>query len=178
MAIKNEFERTFFSKKLPENLRSCKFKKIIDVYIPKSIKHPKLRLRKNGDKYELTKKEPVNDGDASYQKEQTIILTEREFNVFNQLKGKKISKKRYLYEYEKCKFCEIDVYQENLKGLVIIDFEFSSIKEKDSFKIPEFCLVEVTNEKFVAGGMLCGKSYNDLSANLKRFNYKKLVENE
>ena len=34
--------------------------------------------------------------------------------------------------------------------------------------------LEVTNEEFLAGGMLCGKSYEDLKENLEKFNYKKI----
>ena len=95
-----ELEKTYLAKKLPENLRSCKFKEIIDVYIPKTSEHPKLRLRKNGDIFELTKKEPVNEGDASRQKEQTIILNETEFNALNQqIEGKRVHKIRYYYDY-------------------------------------------------------------------------------
>ena len=36
-----------------------------------------------------------------------------------------------------------------------------SIEEKDAFVAPDFCLVEVTQELFIAGGMLCGKRYAD-----------------
>src|SRR3989344_3196767 len=73
--------------------------------------------------------------------EETISLAPEEYRFINQLDGKKFSKKRYSYEYEKGKFCEVDVYQDKLKGLVVIDFEFNSIEEKDNFKIPDFCLI-------------------------------------
>ena len=46
--------------------------------------------------------------------------------------------------------------------------------KKDNFKIPDFCLIEVTNEEFLAGGMLCGKNYEDISNELKRFGYSKI----
>ena len=61
-----------------------------------------------------------------------------------------------------------------LKGLVVIDFEFETIEEKDAFKMPEFCLVDITQEVFIAGGMVCGKKYEDIENELKRFNYNKL----
>ena len=50
-----------------------------------------------------------------------------------------------------------------------------TIAEKDSFVMPEFCLVDVTQEKFGAGGMLAGKSYEDIEQHLKRFGYVKLI---
>ncbi|MGM5483748.1 MAG: hypothetical protein ACQER9_02415 [Nanobdellota archaeon] len=170
----DELEKTYLAKKLPENLKSCNFKEIIDVYIPKSSDHPKLRLRKNGNKFELTKKKPVNDVDASHQEEQTIILTETEFNVLNkQLEGKRVRKIRYFYDY-KDRIAEFDVFQDDLAGLVVVDFEFTTLEEKDNFQMPDFCLVDITQEVFIAGGMICGKSYEDIADKLEKFEYSKL----
>ena len=105
-----------------------------DNYIPKESNHPILRIRKKGDKTVITKKYKKKEGDASVMVEETISLAPEEYRFINQLDGKKFSKKRYSYEYEKGKFCEVDVYQDKLKGLVVIDFEFNSIEEKDNFK--------------------------------------------
>lgn len=169
-----EFEKTYLAKKLPDNLKSFKFKEIIDVYLPKNSDHPKLRLRKNGDKFELTKKEPVRDGDASHQNEQTITLTETEFYSLNQqLEGKRVRKIRYLFDYDG-QVAEFDIFQDNLAGLVIVDFEFASLEEKEKFQMPDFCLADITQEVFIAGGMICGKSYEDLEEYLRKLNYKKL----
>ena len=168
-----ELEKTYLVKKLPENLKDCKFKEIIDIYIPKSSEHPKLRLRKNGDKFEITKKEPVNKGDASHQEEQTIKLTETEFNALNDLEGKRVRKLRYYFDYNG-RTAEVDVFQDTLKGLVLVDFEFETIEKKDKFEMPDFCLADITQEVFVAGGMICGKSYEDIENDLNRFNYQKL----
>jgi adenylate cyclase len=172
-----ELEKTYLANELPDGLKDCKFKEIIDIYIPKSSEHPKLRLRKNGAKYELTKKEPVNDGDASEQREQTIILTQTEFNALNQqIEGKRVRKLRYYYKYDGI-IAEFDIFQDLLKGLVVVDFEFKTIEEKNNFKMPKFCLTDITQEVFVAGGMVCGKSYEDIKNNLEEFNYKKLFIN-
>lgn len=67
----------------------------------------------------------------------------------------------------------MDVFQDDLEGLVVIDFEFSSLEEKDRFQMPDFCLVDVTQEDFIAGGMLCGKTYKEIEENLNKFNYTK-----
>ncbi len=56
----------------------------------------------------------------------------------------------------------------------MVDFEFKNLKEKDAFTMPDFCLAEVTQEEFTAGGMLCGKDFADIEENLEKFNYKKL----
>lgn len=167
-----ELERTFLAKRLPENLKNCKCKEIIDVYIPKNSDHPKLRLRKNRNKFEMTKKEPVND-DASHQKEQTIILTEAEFDAMNLLEGKRVRKLRYYYNHNGL-VAEFDVFQDELLGLIVIDFEFKTLEEKDKFQMSDFCLVDITHELFIAGGMICGKSYEDMEDNLNKFGYEKL----
>ena len=169
-----ELEKTYLAKELPKNLKECKSKEIIDVYIPKESEHPKLRLRKNGNKFELTKKEPVNEGDASNQREQTIILTETEFEALNkQIEGKRTHKLRYLYDYNE-RTAEFDIFQDKLLGLVVVDFEFEKIEEKDKFQMPDFCLVDITQELFIAGGIVCGKSYEDIKKSLEKFGYKKL----
>jgi len=168
-----EIERTFLAKKLPEGLKDCEHKEIIDIYIPKEARHPGLRIRKNGDNYEMTKKRPVKDGDASKQEEQTIILSEEEFISLSKIDGKRVSKIRYDYEHKGLK-AEIDVFQEDLKGLVVVDFEFNTEEEKENFEMPDFCLVDITQEQFIAGGMICGKSYEDIEENLKRYNYEKI----
>ncbi len=168
-----ELEKTYLAKAIPEDLLSCEFKEIIDIYIPQDKEHPTLRIRKKGDKYEMTKKEPVEGNDSSRQEEQTIRLTEEEFKVLSDLPGKRFRKIRYNYDY-RGQIAEVDVFQDDLKGLVLVDCEFESLEDKEKFDMPDFCLVEVTQEKFLAGGMLCGKKYGDIEKDLKRFGYKKL----
>jgi adenylate cyclase len=169
-----ELEKTYLAKKLPESLKTCDFKEIIDIYIPKEKDHPKLRLRKNGNKYEITKKTPIDSNDKSRQEEQTIILSEEEFNSLNkQIDGKRVHKRRYYYPYKE-RIAEIDIFQGDLKGLVVIDFEFEKTQEIENFEMPSFCLVDITQEVFIAGGMLCGKKYEDIETNLEKFAYKKL----
>jgi CYTH domain-containing protein len=168
-----ELELTYLAKFLPAGLEKCKHKEIIDVFFPATAEHPVLRLRKNGEKFELTKKEPINKGDSSEQLEQTIILSREEFEVFSQLKGKRFAKERYFFPFNS-KTAEIDIYKEGLAGLVLVDFEFKSSEEKKAFKMPDFCLADVTQETFVAGGMLCGKKYSDIEEKLERYGYKKL----
>ncbi|MFT4311722.1 MAG: hypothetical protein ACMXYF_00650 [Candidatus Woesearchaeota archaeon] len=107
--------------------------------------------------------------------EETIKLSESEYESLQALDAKSFLKKRYKYEFSPKHFCEIDVYQERLLGLVVIDFEFSSLQEKEAFIPPDFCLVEVTNKPFLAGGMLCGKSYEQLVEQLDSLGYKKIV---
>jgi len=168
-----ELELTYLAKSLPKGLTSSRSKEIIDIYVPFSAVHPSLRIRKNGDIYEITKKQPILMSDSSKQMENTIPLTKEEFQSLSKVMGKVVRKIRYLYNYEG-RTAEVDVFQDNLKGLVLIDFEFQTEKDKANFKMPDFCLAEVTQETAIAGGMLCGKLYKDIDPVLKKYNYHPL----
>lgn len=41
--------------------------------------------------------------------------------------------------------------------------------------MPEFCLADVTQDAFIAGGMLAGKSFKDIEKDLGKFNYQKIT---
>ena len=168
-----ELEKTYLAKFIPKNLSEFKNKELFDIYIPFSSEHPKLRIRKKGDAFEITKKSPVIEGDASHQIEHTIKLSKKEFEELSKIPAKKVRKIRYNYDSNGT-IAEIDIFQDELNGLVLVDFEFKNLKEKDAFTMPDFCLAEVTQEEFTAGGMLCGKDFADIEENLEKFNYKKL----
>lgn len=166
-----EIERTYLAKYLPADLKDYPVAEIRDFYFPEHSDHPKIRLRQKGGVYVLTKKDKLDANDASRLSEQTIQLTEEEALEFLKLPSKKVHKLRYDYQPAKA---EIDVFQDDLAGLVLIDFEFNSLTERDAFQSPAFCLVEVTQEKLLAGGRLTDKSLFDLEPILTKFNYQKI----
>jgi CYTH domain-containing protein len=170
-----EIERTYLAKDLP-NLFGCKTKEIIDIYLPTNFPgHASIRIRKNGENYEITKKSRVNPESGSQLLEQTIILSKEEFDALEkEIKGRRVHKIRHYYPFEG-RVAEIDVFQDKLIGLVIVEFEFGSEEELKEFKMPQFCLVDVTEEHFTRGGVLCGKSYSDLEKELNKFGYKKII---
>jgi len=170
-----EIELTYLLKGLPPGIENASKREMLDIYIPAAAEHPTLRIRRSGDKCEITKKEPIHGNDSSHQLETTIPLSKEEFEEFNQLSGKRVRKTRYDY-YENGIHYEIDVFRDDLAGLVLVDVEFSSLEEKKIFIPPEWCLVEVTQEKFLAGGMVCGKHYADIKTQLDRFGYKRIMD--
>ncbi len=168
-----ELELTYLAKSLPVGLSSCDAKEIIDLYVENGTDHADLRIRKNGDRYELTRKVPTSEGDASKQEETTIPLMEEEFNSFKSIRCRRVSKLRYFYEHEG-RTAEFDVFTGDLAGLVVVDFEFQTETEKDNFMMSDFCLADITQEKFIAGGVLAGNSMDNLKSDLDTFNYQKL----
>ena len=83
-------------------------------------------------------------------------------------------KVRYYLTKESHTF-EIDVFQDGLRGLGLVDVEFKIMAEKNAAAMADFCLAEVTQEDWCAGGMLCGKQYKDIEPELKRFGYLPIV---
>jgi len=171
-----EIELTYLAKELPAGVKNSPHKEILDIYVTNGTGHATLRIRKGGDKYELTKKEPIQGADSSRKLESTISLTAEEFEELNKLEGLRVRKMRYYYSENGTNY-EIDIFQDALSGLVMVDVEFDSLEKKNNFTPPEWCLVDVTQEKFLAGGMLCGKiKYSDIEPRLRRFSYNKINE--
>ena len=42
--------------------------------------------------------------------------------------------------------------------------------------MPDFCLVEVTQDEVFAGGVLAGKKYSDIEKDLRKYKYKKILD--
>lgn len=167
-----ELERTFLAKELPKEIEGADFVEIVDVYIPDGPEHSHLRLRKKGDKCSITKKMPLGD-DVSEMMEHTIELDKAEYDALAGCSKKRVVKKRYYAKIDGFD-AEVDVFEEGLRGLVLVDFEFSDVDEKNKFVTPKSLLADVTPEEFIAGGMLAGKNYDDIAEDLDRYGYKKI----
>ncbi len=171
--IQIELELTYLAREIPEGLADCPSKLIVDVYYPAEEAHPRLRVRRRGDVYEITKKVIAHGNDSSHQIEHTIELSETEFKALTQNQGRRVAKRRYLYNYQG-RTAEVDVFEGSLAGLVEVDFEFDDRDDQLAFQMPDFCLADVTQEAFAAGGKLAGKTYADVQADLDKYRYQPL----
>lgn len=170
-----ELELTYLAKAIPVEIKDVQPTRVVDIYVPEITGvHPRLRLRQKGEKYEITKKIPVNSADASVQKELTIPLNKGEFKALSSASGKRVVKDRYKVVIGGTN-AEVDVFREGLKGLIVIDFEFSSKVRKEAFMPPEVCLADVTQETFIAGGSLAGKTLSDIKSQLAKYAYRPIV---
>lgn len=168
-----ELERTYLVKKMPGKVTGIKPVEIKDIYFPPEDSHPVLRLRKRGERYEMTKKTCLHGSDSSEQQEDTIKLTAAEFNALANAPGKQLSKQRYTY-HEGNVTVDIDVFLGDLTGLVLVDFEFASVADKNSFVPPDWCLAEVTQDAAIAGGKLAGKHYAEIEDVIAKYQYAKI----
>jgi adenylate cyclase len=163
-----EIERRFLAKYLPDDLDKYEPVEIEDYKIITGEMHPHLRLRKEGDKYYLTKKYQKEDGSGMF--EETIDLNEDEFFIMKKLPTTRQFKKRYNYKFEE-RTAQIDIWEEDLKGLVIVEFEFESEEASRNFKMPDFCLKDISNLEWLSTGILSGKKFVDLKTMLSAFNF-------
>lgn len=165
----SEILRIYLAKYAPP-VGHTKFIDLHDIYVPFSETFPKLRMRKSGTEYEIAKK--VLSGD-NLLTEIKIPLSQAEFDELVLVRGKAIIKRRHFIPIEG-KIAEVDVFYENLAGLVLINFEFPNELEYATFTPPAFCGSEVTKEEFVTGRFLAGKQYSEVEPFLTRFNYQKI----
>lgn len=173
MATEIEYEKTYLLKRLPQGIEEAKFTTIHDTYIPDTVDHAHLRLRAKDDTYVITKKIPVAGDDSSMQYEHTIELEKEEYEALARSSNKSAIKRRY-YMQVAGHDAEIDIYDEDLAGLAVIDFEFISEAEKDAFEMPDICLADVTQEEAIAGGYLPGKTFEEILPALVKYGYEKL----
>jgi len=176
-----EREYTFLVNELPGNLGDFPSIIVSDSYVPASEEHPILRIRRRGDKCEITKKYPADSkdggisGDSSRQVEHTIPLLGAEYDVLDACEGKRLKKRRFFYEADGVK-SDIDVFLGDLIGLATADFEFESEEEMLVFEAPSFVGADVSQELMIAGGILCGKSYVDIGGVLKeKYGYEPVI---
>lgn len=170
-----ELERTFLAKAVPGDLYAQPHTRVVDLYVDNGTGHCDLRIRQIGDVFEITRKRPTHGTDSSKQEEQTIVLEKTEFESLSTARGPKIEKTRYYFPFGEL-IAEVDIFEGDLAGLVLVDFEFKTEAEMRTFTMPNFCLADVSQEAFIAGGVLVGKSYADIAAELEKYNYHKLLQ--
>ncbi|ABM16714.1 hypothetical protein Mvan_5955 [Mycolicibacterium vanbaalenii PYR-1] len=115
------------------------------------------RIRRLGNRFELTKKLPVAESDASRHAEVTIPLTEVEYLGLGRDHRRRITKSRCRVRIDGHQ-AEVDAFGGSSAGLVLIGFEFTSEAGLASFETHAVCLADVTQESLLAGGVLAGKS--------------------
>ena len=167
-AAELEIEVAYMPKELPSELLSGKPVLIVDVYLSDETDLlSKLRLRQKDTVYEFTKKVNLDPDDLSIQQEYNTPLTKAEFEKLRSAGGREVVKDRYkvpLGEHT----MEIDVFREKLEGLVIIEVEFKNQEAKEAFVAPDHFGNDITQENFIAGAYLAGKSLADIQSDIDR----------
>ena len=154
-----EHEVTFLIKSLPENFSKFPSKDIKQGYF--SGGNDALRIRQSGDKFELTKKIQISPNDFSKFEEITIQIKPEEFKVLWPQVISSTEKTRFLFPLGKLTI-EIDVFKAKMSGLIIAEVEFPDQKSFEEFEKPQWFGRDVTQDRWVAGIFLAGKSFGDI----------------
>ena len=125
-----------------------------DVYIPNGEDHKDLRLRQKGEKYMITRKRPIHDGDSTRMLETTIELSGYEFQALSEGIKSDVEKERYRVNIDKWGG-ELDIFTGRHSGLVVVEFEFQNEADLVDFEQnTKLDLIDITNIEWLAGGRL------------------------
>ncbi len=131
-----EIERKFLVRALPD-LSEVPFSDLSQAYI---FEAPAIRVRKDGDAYELTVKGPGHIAHA----ELNLPLTEEAYEkLLKKTEGIPVTKRRYRIPYGAYTI-ELDVFSGAHEGLVIAEVEFPSLAEAEAFAPPSWFGADVS----------------------------------
>lgn len=132
-----EIERKFLISKLPENLTQYPCHKIEQGYL---TTHPVVRIRRQDDDYILTYKA----NGMMVREEYNLPLTREAYDQLrSKIEGILITKKRYCIPCDPYTI-ELDIFENDLDGLVLAEVEFPTEEEADSFCPPDWFIKDVT----------------------------------
>ena len=142
-----------------------------DVYIPNGDAHKDLRLRQKGERYMITRKRPVKEGDSTTMLETTIELSEWEFVALAKGIESNVEKERYQVDVSEWRG-ELDVFKGRHSGLIVVEFEFQNEADLADFEAhANLELIDITNIEWLAGGRLAEIDGATLQAKLDQIKY-------
>lgn len=136
--MKNEIERKFLIKRMPDlsEFKSVAYER---YYIFKDDT-VEMRVQKKGDKYEIERKEIIDELNA---KKTKLAISEPEFEKLKQLGGEVILRESFFISSNPD--VSIKIYHGKHEGLKKIEVEFNSESEAKAFQIPDWYGEEITS---------------------------------
>ena len=134
-----EIERKYLVKALPENLEQYEQKKIAQGYL---CTNPVLRIRRSNDAYFLTYK---GQGLMAREEHEFPISEEAFEHLLRKTDGVLLSKTRYMIPLDEKHTAELDIFHGIHEPLRLVEVEFESIEDAESFVAPEWFGDDVTN---------------------------------
>ncbi len=145
-----EIERKFLVKEMP-SLTDCEKSEIVQGYISLT---PETRIRKRDNRYYLTVK---GEGDVVREETEREVSEKEGKELFARVESALIEKTRYLINIGSY-VAELDVYKNRLKGLLVVEVEFETEEEADSFVPPNWFGKDVSKNKEYRNKVLAYKS--------------------
>ena len=135
-----EIERKFLIKQIPEGCTSFPCRQIEQAYLNTD---PVVRVRRDNDDYYLTYK---GKGLLS-REEYNLPLNEKSYyHLREKADGNIITKTRFLIPLEDGHTAELDIFEGKFAGMLLVEVEFSSIEDANSFVPPKWFGKDVTND--------------------------------
>ena len=146
-----EIERKFLVKTIPclEGLKSAKIEQGYISY------EPETRIRKMNNEYYLTKK---GEGTLVREEEEIKVSECEGERYFDKVISRLIQKTRYYIPYGKYTI-ELDIYEGELKGLVVVEVEFKSVDEAMEFSAPEWFSEDISEKTEYRNKILSKKDH-------------------
>ncbi len=133
-----EIERKYLVDKLPGHIEDYPCRIISQGYL--NI-NPVVRIRRDNEKYELTYK---SKGFMARQEYNLPLTREAYEHLLTKIDGRLIEKRRYMIPLEHGLTAELDVFERELAPLILVEVEFSSEEEANSFVPPSLFGEDVT----------------------------------
>jgi CYTH domain-containing protein len=157
-ALAAEIERKFLVPERPRGLEDCRSERIEQGYLAANAES-EVRVRSIGAKRVLT----VKRGTGGERLEEEIEISDKQFDaLWPATEGRRISKQRFYVPLDALTV-ELDVYRDQLDGLITAEVEFESSAASERFGPPPWFGDEVTddrryaNQALAAAGSLPGR---------------------
>lgn len=134
-----EIERKYLVKYLPDKLDNYEQKRISQGYI---CTNPVVRIRRSNDDYFLTYK---SRGLMAREEYEMPLTAEAFEHMLPKIDGILIDKIRYIIPLDEKHIAELDIFQGALEPLCLVEVEFESIEEANTFVPPAWFGDDVTN---------------------------------
>jgi CYTH domain-containing protein len=145
-----EIERKYAVLSLPEDLSKYRRKEIEQGYL---CHNPTIRIRKSDDDYILTYKSRISAGNndknpALINHEVELPLTKEAYTELRgKVDGRLIYKTRHLIPLGNSLTAELDIFEGNLNGFVMVEVEFPDEITADEFVPPLWFGKELSSDK-------------------------------
>jgi len=154
-----ESELSFLVRYMPD-LAGAKFEAIEQAYLNDDPEP--LRLRRKGDKYVLTQKIRVKADDFSRKEERELELDRKSYLALQPVFKRSLSKTRYYLPLTDGLVAEIDVFHGELKGLIMVEVEFTDEEVREKFVPPPWFGRDVSQEEWSSNAFPAGKTFEEI----------------
>lgn len=133
-----EIERKYLVNTLPAHLENYPCRILEQGYLNTS---PVVRIRRDNEKYELTYK---SSGLMARQEYNLPLDQESYEHLLTKIDGRLIRKKRYMIPLTSGLTAELDIFEGDLSPLQLVEVEFQTEADANSFTAPEWFGEDVT----------------------------------